>query len=82
MMAPIAEDANDAKALTKTGQLAALVPVEALIEHDGVAEGGLLGRCEIDVRWAGGVERDTTLGLVAEGVRALGVVCLHGELRV
>ena len=68
--------------LTDPRQLAALVELKAVLEQHRVRERDLLRVREVEVARALGVERQAALRLVAKGVRALGVVRLHGLLAV
>ena len=68
--------------LTDTGHLSTLDKVETIGEEHGISESNLLGSRKVDVRRAGGIEGQTTLGLVAERVLTLRVVRLHGELAI
>lgn len=68
--------------LTDTGELATLLEVKTFGEEDGVAESSLLRRCKVNIVGAGGVEGETALGIVTEGVGALGIVRFHGLLAI
>lgn len=70
------------RARTETGELAALVEGEVVLEVDGVRESGLLRVIEANGAGASGVEGETTLRAVRERVRALGVGSLHRLLAI